>query len=79
MKNLKLYWLAFNTSLQAKFEYRVDFLLGILTSCMLQLSALAQLWIIFHQTHGLNGWMPDQVILLSRHDRHSPGSFRTLL
>jgi len=64
LKNLKLYWLAFNTSLQAKFEYRVDFLLGVLTSCMLQLSALAQLWIIFHQTHGLNGWIPDQVILL---------------
>jgi ABC-type uncharacterized transport system permease subunit len=33
---LRLYWLAFNTALQAKFEYRVDFILGVVTSIMLQ-------------------------------------------
>jgi ABC-2 type transport system permease protein len=63
-ENIKLYLTAFNTALQAKFEYRVDFFVGVLTSCMLQLSSLFFLWIVFHQTPSINGWMPDQVILL---------------
>jgi ABC-type uncharacterized transport system permease subunit len=37
-ENIKLYLTAFNTALQAKFEYRVDFFVGVLTSCMLQIS-----------------------------------------
>lgn len=64
MENLKLYWMAFNTSLQAKFEYRVDFVLGVLTSCMLQLAALAFLVVIFHQIPQLNDWTTTQVVLL---------------
>jgi ABC-2 type transport system permease protein len=63
-ETLKLYYTAFNTSLQAKFEYRVDFILGVVTSCMLQLAALSFLLVIFHQTPGLNGWEPTQVVLL---------------
>src|SRR5690348_6216594 len=61
---LNLYYLAFNTALQAKFEYRVDFVLGVVTSCMLQLAALGLLWIVFNQTPALNGWSPEQVVLL---------------
>jgi ABC-2 type transport system permease protein len=65
MRNsLKMYWMAFNTSLQSKFEYRVDFILGVATSCMLQLSALATLWVIFHQIPNLNGWTTNEVLLL---------------
>lgn len=64
IERLKLYGMAFNTALQAKFEYRVDMVLGVLTSCMLQLSALGLLWIVFNQTPGLNGWTPEQVVLL---------------
>ena len=56
--------MAFNTALQAKFEYRVDFLLGVVTSCMLQVAAIAYIYVIFHQTPNLNGWSRDQVILL---------------
>jgi ABC-2 type transport system permease protein len=63
-ETLKLYWMAFNTALQGKFEYRVDFVLGVLTSCMMQMASLAFLLVIFHQTPGLNGWAPDQVVLL---------------
>jgi ABC-2 type transport system permease protein len=61
---VQLYALAFNTALQAKFEYRVDLVIGVMTSCMLQLSALGLLWIVFNQTPGLNGWTPEQVVLL---------------
>ncbi len=56
--------MAFNTSLQAKFEYRVDLILGIVTSCMLQLSAWAFILVIFNQTQALNGWSRDQIMLL---------------
>ncbi len=64
MKNLGFYWTAFSAALQSKFEYRVDFLLGIVTACMMQLSSLAFVWVIFHQTQGLNGWTADEVIFL---------------
>lgn len=63
-ETLKMYWMAFNTALQAKFEYRVDFILGVVTACMKQLSSLAFLWIIFHQTPNLKGWTVDEVVLL---------------
>jgi len=61
---LKLYWLAFNVSLQAKFEYRVDFILGIITACMKQLSSLAFLWVVLSQTNNLNSWSRDEIFLL---------------
>jgi ABC-2 type transport system permease protein len=64
LETIKMYWMAFNTSLQAKFEYRVDFILGVVTSCMLQLAALGMLWIILNQTKDLNGWSPEQLLLL---------------
>jgi ABC-2 type transport system permease protein len=64
MDTLKLYWTAFSTSIQAKFEYRVDFFIGIVTSCMLQVSAFLLLSVIFNQTPDLNGWSKDEVILL---------------
>jgi ABC-2 type transport system permease protein len=56
--------MAYNTALQAKFEYRVDLILGVVTACMMQLASLVFLLVVFHQTPGLNGWSPDQVILL---------------
>src|ERR1019366_1803368 len=59
-----MYWMAFNTSLQAKLEYRVHFILGVVTSCMLQLAALGMLWIVLNQTKDLNGWTPEQLLLL---------------
>ena len=49
-ETLRLYALAFNTALQAKFEYRVDFFLGVVTSCMLQLAALAFLFVVSWNT-----------------------------
>jgi len=63
-KTLELYWLAFNTALQAKFEYRVDFVLGVVTSLMLQMAALAFLFVVFHQTPDLQGWTSEQVVFL---------------
>src|ERR1041384_5293329 len=64
IETLKLYLLAFNTSLQAKFEYRVDFLLGVVTSIMMQAAGFAFLMVVLHQAPALNGWNQDQVIFL---------------
>jgi ABC-2 type transport system permease protein len=62
--SLKVYWATFKASLQAKLEYKVDFVLGLITSSMLQLAALGFLWVIFHQTTNLEGWNQGQVIFL---------------
>jgi len=64
MTELKIYWATFNASLQAKLEYKLDFALGLLTSSMLQLSALCFLWVLYHQTSNLEGWDQTQVMLL---------------
>ncbi len=65
MKDMaKVYWMAFNTALQAKFEYRVDFLLGVATAFLRQTASLAPLFVVYHQTAELNGWTQDQVMLL---------------
>ncbi len=64
LSELKIYWATFNASLQAKLEYKLDFLLGIFTSTMLQLAALGFLWVVFHQTTSLQGWNQTQVLLL---------------
>jgi ABC-2 type transport system permease protein len=64
LSELKIYWATFNASLQAKLEYKVDFILGLVTSTMLQLAALGFLWVVFHQTSNLEGWSQTQVIFL---------------
>ncbi len=62
--SLRIYWATFTASLQAKLEYKLDFVLGLLTSSMLQLAALGFLWVIFHQTSNLEGWSQVQVLFL---------------
>lgn len=61
---LQVYWMTFTASLQAKLEYKLDFLIGLVTSTMLQLAALGFLWVVFHQTSTLRGWTQPQVIFL---------------
>ena len=74
-----MYWMAFNTSLQAKFEYRVDFILGVVTSCMLQLAALGMLWIVLNQTKDLNGWSPGTAPVIVWGDGGRAGHLRAFL
>lgn len=62
--SLLVYWRTFQVSLQAKLEYRVDFLLGMTTSCLLQLSALCFLWVVLHQVSEIGGWSHWEVLLL---------------
>jgi ABC-2 type transport system permease protein len=64
MGEWKVYWMTFKVSLQAKLEYKLDFIIGLITSTMLQLAALGFLWVIFHQTSTLQGWSQTQVVFL---------------
>lgn len=62
--SLRLYWAAFATSLQAKFEYRVDLLLGVGMSVLAQLAALGFLLIALGSSESLAGWSGAQVLFL---------------
>lgn len=62
--SVRVYLQAFNVSLQAKLEYRVDFLVGLCTALMLQAAALSLLWIVLSAVPALAGWSPPQVLLL---------------
>ena len=59
-----VYLEAFKASLQAKFEYRVDLVVGVFTSLMLQGAALSFLFIVLQSTPTLAGWSSHQVVFL---------------
>jgi ABC-2 type transport system permease protein len=65
MRTLRVFWFAFKTTLQTRFEYRVDLLLGLLGSLGWQSAGLATVWIVLHNSGGdLAGWSPAQIGLL---------------
>jgi len=59
-----VYLAAFQASLQAKFEYRVDLVIGVVTSMLMQGSALSFLLIVLRNTPGLAGWSGPQIVFL---------------
>ena len=59
-----VYFQAFKTSLQTKFEYRTDFFLGVTAALGLQASGLGMLWVVINQSPSLAGWSAMQVALL---------------
>ena len=61
---LRIWRQVFVSSIQARFEYRMDVVLRILGACLVQLSALSFLWIVIHQAGDINGWPIGQVLLL---------------
>lgn len=64
MDELGIYLQCFKVSLQAKLEYRTDFVIGVLTSIMMQGAALSLLWIVLGAVPTLAGWSPPQVLFL---------------
>jgi ABC-2 type transport system permease protein len=59
-----VYFSAFKASLQAKFEYRVDLVVGVVTSMLMQAAALSFLFIVLRHTQTLAGWSERQVLFL---------------
>jgi ABC-2 type transport system permease protein len=60
----RVYVQAYSASLQAKLEYRADFVVGVVTSMMMQAAALSLLWIVLGAVPTLAGWSPPQVLFL---------------
>jgi ABC-2 type transport system permease protein len=61
---LSVYLQAYSASLQAKLEYRVDLVIGVVTSVMLQAAGLSLLWIVLRAAPTLDGWTAPQVLYL---------------
>jgi ABC-2 type transport system permease protein len=59
-----VYLSAFKASLQAKLEYRVDMVVGIVTSMLMQGAALSFLLIVLRNTPTLGGWSGREVVFL---------------
>jgi ABC-2 type transport system permease protein len=64
MKAHVAYLAAFRAALLAKLEYRADFVVGMLTSLLLQLAALSFLLIVFRNAPSLAGWSGPEVVFL---------------
>ena len=60
----RVYVQAYSASLQAKLEYRADFVIGVVTSMMLQAAGLSLLWIVLRAVPTLGGWTPPEVLFL---------------
>ncbi len=65
MRELKVLWRAFTTTLQTRLEYRVDLALGLFGALGLQAASLALLWVVLRAAGGsLAGWKPAQIGVL---------------
>lgn len=64
MKAYLPYFAAFRAALQAKLEYRADFVVGVVTSVLLQLAALSFLVVVFRNAPSLAGWSGTEVVFL---------------
>jgi ABC-2 type transport system permease protein len=59
-----VYFEAFKASMQAKLEYRVDLVVGIITSMLMQGASFSFLLIVLRNTPTLAGWNGSQVFFL---------------
>ncbi|MGH7441980.1 MAG: ABC transporter permease [bacterium] len=65
MREARVLWLAFKTTLQTRLEYRVDLMLGLLGSLGMQAASLGLLWVLLNASGGtLAGWKPAQIGVL---------------
>ncbi len=64
MPEKNVYIEAFKASLQAKFEYRVDLIVGVITSVLMQGASLSFLLIVLRNTPTLAGWNGPQIAFL---------------
>jgi ABC-2 type transport system permease protein len=62
--SLRVYFQAFNATLQTKLEYRADLLVGVFTAMMMQAASLSLLWIVLRAVPALAGWSSAEVLFL---------------
>jgi ABC-2 type transport system permease protein len=60
----KLYWQFFKARLKVMMEYRVDFLIGIISVFFIQGTSILFVNIVFNQIDSLNGWSFHQILFI---------------
>jgi ABC-2 type transport system permease protein len=65
MRELKVLWKAWITTLQTRLEYRVDLALGLAGALGMQVSGLCLMWVVLtHHGGDLAGWKPAEIGVL---------------
>jgi len=61
---MKLYYHFIKQNIKVMLEYRADFIIGALSTFMMQLSGILFIWVIFQNINDLNGWTFYEVALV---------------
>ncbi len=64
VRNLKLYFSFLIASLKGMMEYRVDFIIGMISQISFQIIELIFMWIVFQNTDNIAGWNFEHLLLL---------------
>jgi ABC-2 type transport system permease protein len=59
-----LYWLFFKNRIKILMEYRVNFLIGAVSTIFVQAAGLFTLWVIMAQIPDLEGWTLSEILLI---------------
>lgn len=62
--NIKLYFMMFSASIKSLVEYRVNFMVGMVSQILYELVELIFIFIVFRNTNTINGWNFYEVLLL---------------
>ncbi len=64
LRYAELYLHFFSQNLKARMEYRVDFLIGVMATTLVQLTGLAFIGIVFSKVPHVRGWTVNEVALI---------------
>ena len=59
-----LYWLFFKNRIKILMEYRVNFLIGAVSTIFMQAAGLLTIWVIMEQIPDLAGWSLPEILLI---------------
>mgnify|MGYP003620511936 CR=1 FL=1 len=59
-----LYWLFFKYRIKLLMEYRVNFLIGAVSTIIMQAAGLLTIWVVMSQIPDLDGWTLPEILLI---------------
>ncbi len=59
-----LYWLFFKNRIKILMEYRVNFLIGAVSTVIMQAAGLLTIWVVMAQIPDLDGWSLPEILLI---------------
>lgn len=62
--NISVYLSMLSCSIKSMMEYRIDFIVGMVSQLLTQIVELIFIWIVFQNTETLAGWTFDKLLLL---------------